>query len=288
MSEKHSSAWLTIGEFGRQSQLSRKALRLYDERGLLTPAHVDPDTGYRYYTRQQIRIARRIRLLRLMEMPLEKMAVVLAVWETDSQAVLHHLHLHVTAVEKQLATVQLAARLLREEIMPLKEKTMSFTFAYQEVSTHMMVSIRRHITVPAYHEWMMPALQQLWAHIATAGATAVGDPVALYYGPVNEEDDGPVEIGVPFEGSVLPRGEIKIREWPAHRAVCVRTYGEYNEYPKLLELWHALGKYVDTQGLEPNWEHDMTPYEVWHADRTLTISWPVFSFPAHGNQPVSA
>lgn len=279
MKEERLSEWLTIGEFGRRGQLSRKALRLYDERGLLRPARIDPDSGYRYYTREQLRVARRIRLLRLMEMPLEKMAIVLAAWDSDPQRVQHQLRLQVSVTEKQLAAVQLAARLLREELQPNKENVMSFTFTNQEVEKQMMVSIRRQITVPAFHEWIMPALQQLWGHIQASGATVAGDPVALYYGPVNEEDDGPVEIGVPFTGTVPPQGEMKIREWPAHRAVCVKTYGEYNEYPKLLEMWNALAKHVQEQELESNWEQDITTYEVWHADRTMTISWPVYEFP---------
>ena len=40
---------LSIGEFSVRSRLSPKALRLYQELGLLEPAAVDPDTGYRSY-----------------------------------------------------------------------------------------------------------------------------------------------------------------------------------------------------------------------------------------------
>ena len=38
---------LTIGVFARRSRLSPKALRLYERRGVLVPAHVDEDSGYR-------------------------------------------------------------------------------------------------------------------------------------------------------------------------------------------------------------------------------------------------
>ena len=38
---------LSIGEFARLSRLSAKALRRYDQLGLLKPARVDPDSGYR-------------------------------------------------------------------------------------------------------------------------------------------------------------------------------------------------------------------------------------------------
>lgn len=280
MNEKHSAQKLTRGEFGRRSQLSRKALRLYEARGLLVPALIDPENGYRYYSRAQLARARLIRLLRLMEMPLDSLGEVLALYGSDWDGALRLIYRHVAAVEKKLAAAQLAARLVREEIIPPKENAMAFEFSFTEVPGGTMVSIRRQIKVPAYHEWLQTALRQLWEHIAASGGRPAGSPIALYYGPVNEEDDGPVEIGVPFAGAVPPRGEMKIREWPAHRAVCIRTFGEYNEYPRVLEMWHALGRYVDEQGLEPDWGEDLTTYEVWHEDMTMTICWPVEAFPA--------
>jgi DNA-binding transcriptional MerR regulator len=55
---------LTIGRFSELTRLSQKALRLYDELGLLPAAEVDPDTGYRRYRPDQAERARAIRLLR--------------------------------------------------------------------------------------------------------------------------------------------------------------------------------------------------------------------------------
>lgn len=40
---------LTIGEFSRATRLSVKALRFYDEKGVLRPVWVDEATGYRHY-----------------------------------------------------------------------------------------------------------------------------------------------------------------------------------------------------------------------------------------------
>jgi len=51
-------------EFSAATGLSAKALRLYDDRGLLVPARVDRTTGYRRYTEDQIATAGRIALLR--------------------------------------------------------------------------------------------------------------------------------------------------------------------------------------------------------------------------------
>ncbi|MFF0966825.1 MerR family transcriptional regulator [Streptomyces sp. NPDC003703] len=64
------TAMLTIGAFAKASRLSPKALRLYDELGLLRPARVDPDTGYRYYAPDQLEQARLVAWLRRLGMPL--------------------------------------------------------------------------------------------------------------------------------------------------------------------------------------------------------------------------
>lgn len=45
---------IPIGTFSRVTRLSQRALRLYDERGLLVPAARDVCTGYRSYTADQI------------------------------------------------------------------------------------------------------------------------------------------------------------------------------------------------------------------------------------------
>jgi DNA-binding transcriptional MerR regulator len=49
---------LTIGAFARASRLSPKALRLYDDLGLLRPVEVDPASGYRFYDPAQLDRAR--------------------------------------------------------------------------------------------------------------------------------------------------------------------------------------------------------------------------------------
>ena len=61
---------LTIGEFARASGLTAKALRLYDELELLTPAEVDPSNGYRYYAPEQVEQARLVARLRSAGVPL--------------------------------------------------------------------------------------------------------------------------------------------------------------------------------------------------------------------------
>jgi DNA-binding transcriptional MerR regulator len=67
---------MTSGAFARASGLSRKALRLYDELGLLPPARVDPESGYRFYQPAQLEQARLVAWLRRLGMPLASIRAV--------------------------------------------------------------------------------------------------------------------------------------------------------------------------------------------------------------------
>ena len=68
---------MSIGEFARDSRLSAKALRLYDELGLLPPARVDEDSGCRFYEPVQLKQARLIAALRQLQVPLAEIKAIL-------------------------------------------------------------------------------------------------------------------------------------------------------------------------------------------------------------------
>ncbi|MEN9620814.1 MAG: hypothetical protein RL499_1007 [Actinomycetota bacterium] len=67
----------TVGEVARLSGLTPKALRHYDQRGLLVPVSSSP-TGYRLYSEGQVALARRIARLREVELPLETIREIVA------------------------------------------------------------------------------------------------------------------------------------------------------------------------------------------------------------------
>ncbi|HET7068408.1 MAG TPA: MerR family transcriptional regulator [Nocardioides sp.] len=68
---------LTIGEFATATGLTAKALRLYDDLGLLTPAEVGPGNGYRYYEPEQIEQARLVARLRSAGVPLPRITTII-------------------------------------------------------------------------------------------------------------------------------------------------------------------------------------------------------------------
>lgn len=68
---------MPIGRFSRLTGLTVKALRHYSELGLLRPASIDPDTGYRFYAAAQVLRAEAIRTLRRLEVPLDDISMLL-------------------------------------------------------------------------------------------------------------------------------------------------------------------------------------------------------------------
>ena len=102
----------SIGDFATFTQVSVRALRFYDQQGLLAPARVDPRTGYRYYRADQVERVLRIVALRDVGLTLAQIREVLDAGATP-QVIREHLarrrieiaHLR-TQVDRQLAAVE--------------------------------------------------------------------------------------------------------------------------------------------------------------------------------------
>jgi len=91
-----------IGRLARESGLSVSALRFYDGAGVLVPAHVDPHSGYRWYSAEQVLTARLIARLRRVGMPLAEIGRVLAN-AGDRPVVAQLLQAHLQRLEDGLA-----------------------------------------------------------------------------------------------------------------------------------------------------------------------------------------
>ena len=66
-----------IGEFAQIAQVSGRQLRFYDQLGLLQPAHIDPQTGYRYYSIRQLPRLNSILALKELGLSLEQIGPLL-------------------------------------------------------------------------------------------------------------------------------------------------------------------------------------------------------------------
>ena len=83
------------------------ALRFYDGAGVLVPAHVDPHSSYRWYSDDQVLVARLVARLRRVGMPLADIRRVIE--HRDDPAVVDAvLEAHLTRLEDGLADARRA------------------------------------------------------------------------------------------------------------------------------------------------------------------------------------
>lgn len=115
---------MTIGDFARGSGLTPKALRLYDDLGLLVPAEVDERSGYRRYAAAQLESARLVATLRLVGMPLTRIKHVLGLSAADAA---DEIETYWRQVEADTGTrrglVTTLVHELRSEVRPMSRTT---------------------------------------------------------------------------------------------------------------------------------------------------------------------
>ncbi len=254
--ERRQDDLFSIGRFATATGLSRKALRLYAELGLLAPAHTDHWTGYRYYGPEQLDAAQLIRLLREMEMPLGDIRRVLAAAPEEAQQLITA---HERAFAGRLAQVRLAGRKLIQTMQDKDSEMSSLPVETRQLTPQQIVSVEGHVLVSDLDEFIVRSIEQLSAFVSRQGGTISGPPLGLYHGPINPQDDGPIEVCLPADGAFRAEGDIRIRVLPGGPAAVVMAEGEYGAFPKILEAYDAGYDWLVAHGHQPV----ESPREVW-------------------------
>src|SRR6266849_4161801 len=193
-----------IGDFSRLSLVSVKALRYYDELGLLKPARIDEFTGYRYYSASQLTRLNRILALKDMGLSLEQIAQLLDRDLTPDQ-IRGMLRLKQVELRQQLVEGQ--ARLTRIDAWRQafeQEVTMpAYDVILKKVEPLRAAQVRG---VTPSMEQIGPTLDRLFdqvlGYISQYGATSVGPGITLYYDTEYRERDISLGACLSFEGSL--------------------------------------------------------------------------------------
>ncbi|RZU03370.1 DNA-binding transcriptional MerR regulator [Kribbella rubisoli] len=238
---------LTISEFGRRTGLSHKALRLYDVSGLLAPAQVDPANGYRLYDEAQLERARRISVMRQLDMPLATIAEVLA--GTDEEGLIRldrWWAAEEATTEARRSTLQyLRDRLSRSGTTGLAPRPV----LTRDVPATKIASIRADTNQQLLVGIIVTCTDEIMSYLHAAGASATTGSWVIFHGAVTPEGEATVEVCVPFDGLVDPAGRIGIRVEPAHReAYCTITMNEC-AYPRIMLAYDLVTDWVRANGV---------------------------------------
>jgi DNA-binding transcriptional MerR regulator len=214
---------LSIGEFAHASRLSPKALRLYDELGLLVPARVDPHSGYRRYAAEQLEPARRVAALRRIGVPLAGIKRMLPLAPADAAAALAEFW---SGAEAEHAARRSMAALLADELQGRRSHMCEVEVRDVPERKLLCVVSRMHQAelVERSRELFIRPIQ------AAALPQVPGDAGAafmIFHGEVSGDSDGPVEWCKPVPqdraeecAALLP--QLTLRTEPAHQEAYVR------------------------------------------------------------------
>jgi DNA-binding transcriptional MerR regulator len=264
---------LTIGEFGRRSGLSVKALRLYDVSGLLPPAEVDP-SGYRRYAVAQLDRARRISLLRRLDMELAVVAEVLA--GSDEQAVTR-LDRWWAAQEQATAARRASIGWLRIQLAAAAQPPVAYEVQRRAVPATKVASIRRDTD----QQGLADAIAELQWQVRDrlAGATTTAEHWVIYHGFVTPDSEATIEVCVPFTGPAEPADAMVIRQEPAHTELYATVARDDCFYPRIMVAYDALARLVAAEGLIPDAPVREIYLAHWHAiagtDPFVLVAQPV-------------
>ncbi|QNG19952.1 MerR family transcriptional regulator [Rhodococcus triatomae] len=115
---------LSIGDLARESGLSVSSLRYYDKVGVLVPHTVDPHTGYRRYTFDQVDQARLVAGMRGIGLPVREMVEVLRGDDPHGVLAAHVRRLERALDEARSQTSRLHS-LITDRVTPTSSATVS-------------------------------------------------------------------------------------------------------------------------------------------------------------------
>lgn len=226
---------LKIGEFSVLTQVSIKTLRYYDEVGLLKPAYVDADSGYRYYSASQVPRLHRIIALKYLGFPLDRIAKVIeegvSADALRGMLMLRELEQQARVEEETERLVRLRARLRLIEL----EGIMASEVVLKDLEPQWIVSMRE--VIPGFRTIgdLFGKFYCVIGHLASQGM-----PVAVFHDLKEQEVD--VEVGVYLRQAVNISKPLSVRELPGATAASIVHHGAFN---RIAETYLALLHWID-------------------------------------------
>ncbi len=232
---------MPIGRFSDACRLSVKALRYYDDVGLLKPAFVDPDTGYRYYGTAQARDAVLIAMLRSLDMPLATIRSLLHA-ESDSLRRLLEAERNrvVSEVSRQQQVLNSIERIAREgDLIP-------YNIGVRVEPDYRLATMNCKTNAERMVEDSSKLMYRVFDQLARSG-TEQHEPCMCINQPMDRTGNIVVHAGVGFGTEETLDERIEVLDVPGGPVAWLVHVGAYEE---LGIAYHALSAWVQERGHE--------------------------------------
>lgn len=236
MGDDHAEPEMSIGEFARRTRLTTKALRVYDRIGLLPPANIDEDSRYRRYRVSQVRRGQLIALMRGADLSLSDIGLILGDLAAGEQSGVERLK----GLAGQIDRRHKSRRLLIGHIQAMLQQGEDpmFEVSTRHVPARRLMSIQRRLHGDQTDAFARDAKAAFVKHLD--GANATGPFTLIFHGPVNADEDGPLEAVVGCPDDVLPTDLIGVRTEPAHDEAYTTITKAQWDYPAILAAYDAV------------------------------------------------
>jgi DNA-binding transcriptional MerR regulator len=235
-----------IGEFSRLARVTVKALRFYDETGLLEPIHVDEQSGYRYYSADQLKRLYRILALKELGLSLEQirdllrrgagraeMCEVLAAKRRELEARVRDEELLLSRVEARLRQIEEGNELGTSEVV------------IKQVDPMLVASVRG--LIPNYPS-VGTLMGELFKQIGKSFVRPAGPCLSRWHDPEYKESDVDGEAVVPIGRPIKEIDRVKCYTLPSETMACIVHHGAYNS---LSQSYDALNAWIVANGYRP-------------------------------------
>jgi effector-binding domain-containing protein len=238
---------IPIGRFSLITRLSQKALRLYDERGLLVPATKDIATGYRYYTSQQIATGVSIKELCGIGFSLGEIETILSAKEAGDGETIRNLFLkRQGAIRSEVARLQQIEAILEQSDAGLEMMFMSHNEPVVKENNPLRVIGKRG--VGTYSETISVLMKDLCTQIFSEenmrnGLRVTGPFMTIYHDCEYKEKDALMECAAPVTGKVaVSDPAMEIHTIPGGTCLSLIYQGPYTG---LHSAWSRIGSYAE-------------------------------------------
>ena len=266
---------LRIGAFSRASWLSIKALRAYHEAGLLVPAEVDPQSGYRSYAASQLLDAAAIRRMRDLDMPLDAIREVLDARDPDvTRKVLAE---HARTLDERLS----ALRRTVDELSRAVEMPAAHTPVHRRVEpARAVLSLAATVTPDGWESFLAHARAVLTGAAWASDGVIDGPLGACYPPPLDDAQELVVYLPVatpPLLSGTDRAAGVRVDELPRTDVAVLVHAGSYDG---LEDSYRMLGAWVahnaDASDLPVREQYLVGPADTDDAeDHRTEICWPV-------------
>lgn len=242
---------IPISRFSIITRISPKALRYYDQKGLLVPEAKDQFTGYRYYTTDQLERGVRIKTLCNLGFSLEAIASFLeAETKGDGATIEELLTGQLVRTRSEIVRLQRIEGLLKQEDkemmkMALIEPVIKETPALRVISKSDKGS---------YGETIGRLIGELCAIIFQPEnqrnlVKMAGPSMAIYHDQEYKEKDADIEVAIPVTGKIVVDGMAEVKNLPGAKVLAVVHKGSYET---LHITYKELFDHMMKNNLEPN------------------------------------